>query len=741
MSGGAVDVLRWLEPADSSESMAEDVDVQAGRLEVRAVPLLAGHRGRPPDLVLRWNAMVGRPAVVDVVVHLHGYSSRAADMSIARDKERASGLDFVDPVSGEGGRLRATLGVLPHGNYFGGRSGNGYNFPALTTATGLRQLVDVALAEFGRVAGLPNVEQGRLIVTAHSGGGAALMRILRANDPDEVHVFDGLYGDVSSLIAWARAKIARDVAAVTTLSPVAARAQRGALRVLYRPGTGTAAYSRAVHRAIQADLRRDPSGSVIAPSYRIEATSVAHGDIPRRFGWRLLADATATLPGVADPPTSHESDEAVDDAISEQSTVDLCNEIGRIAEEEFRRWHPGTATLRETDAAAVPILQDYYRRGVSAEVTAGELQSSSFQDAHPWSAVFGSWVRRTAGAGTGFAYSRAHQGYLRVARQNRLTGNASRPFWAYRATEVVPRRGDLVCASRAGSGATYDNIGDSTFRAAHCDIVTEVRPGELRVIGGNVNQTVGAKRIRIGANGRLSLDRDQARFFAVIRCAGAAPARPTAPERTGAVTNWTHEPLDARIVHVMELLINDHGYPVNGAAGLVGNLIAESSVLPNRIEGSHAESPMRARDFSGQVRDFTPEQVMNRSFAAKTGPRLPGIGLAQWTTANRRSGLFRHEFRGRRLGSDILFDIDAQVDYLVRELRTSYTVVDRVLRGAAVSTADASDEVVYRFEVPGSVLDEQRHRLPRTDAAVQATFARRRRETERALRAYRAAHP
>jgi hypothetical protein len=745
MSSSAVDILQWLERPGASESLSEDLDVPAGRLEVRSVPLLAGHRGTPPDLILRWNGMAGRPSMVDTVVHLHGYSSRAAEMSLVRDKESVSGLDFADPDGREGpGRVRPTLAVLPRGNFFGGRSGMGYNFPALTTTTGLRQLVDVALAEFVRVTGLTDVGQGRLIVTAHSGGGAALMRILRANDPDEIQAFDALYGDAADLVNWARARIARDLAAVSAQSGPLARAQRGAMRVLYRPGTGTAANSRLVYHAIQGILGRDPSGPIIAPSYRVEATSVSHGDIPRRFGWRLLANAAAALPGVVDPSVTREGHEAAEAVVSEQATPDVCDEIARIAEEEFRRWHPGTTTLRETDVAATPILQDYYRRGVAVEVSERELQSSSFQDAHPWSAVFVSWVVRTAGAGSGFAYSRAHQGYLRAARQNRLTGNASRPFWAYRPTEVVPRRGDMVCASRAGSGATYDNIGDSEFRAAHCDIVTEVRPGELRVIGGNVGQTVGAKRIRTDPDGRLSLDRDQARFFAVIRCSSAPPVvrpKPQAPERSGPVTDWTHEPLDVRLLHVMEVLVNDHGYPVNGAAGLVGNLIAESGVLPNRIEGSHGDSPMRAPDFSGQVRDFTPDEVMNRDYSARRGPRLPGIGLAQWTTAGRRSGLFRHEFRGRRLGADILFDMDAQVDYLVRELRSDYSRIDQVLRAPTVTAANASDEVVYRFEVPGSVLDEQHHRLPTSDARVQEIFSRRRREADRALRVYRAAHP
>ena len=65
------------------------------------------------------------------------------------------------------------------------------------------------------------------------------MRILRYADPDEVHTFDALYTDPSPLIAWAQHRIARG---------------SGAMRVLYRPGEGTAQASQAVELAIQRAL-------------------------------------------------------------------------------------------------------------------------------------------------------------------------------------------------------------------------------------------------------------------------------------------------------------------------------------------------------------------------------------------------------------------------------------------------------------------------------------------------------
>jgi uncharacterized protein DUF2272/tail lysozyme len=408
----------------------------------------------------------------------------------------------------------------------------------------------------------------------------------------------------------------------------------------------------------------------------------------------------------------------------QQRAAPLCERIADVALEQFRRWRPGGGTaLMETSAAASPILREYYRVGIETTVTDANMQSTVYQDAHPWSAVFVSYVMRTAGAGpTAFAYSAAHQTYIRAARQNRLSGNRASPFWAFRATEVAPRRGDLVCASRSSSGATYDNIGDPQYRATHCDVVVETQRGRIRVIGGNVSQTVGEKWLQTQSDGRLILAGSQSTLFAVIRCCGAgapapAPAPgPTLPGESG------------RILRVMQLLVGRYRYSPSAAAGLVGNLIAESGVQPNRIEGSHTATPMRAPDFAGRIRDWTPDQVRDRSYSRRTGPRHPGIGLAQWTSPDRRRGLFSH----RGLGSAILSDLDAQVDYLVTELRGPYRQVDAVLRSPGVTLEQASDEVLLRFERPAAVLNR-----PRTDPGVQSVLRRRRAHGARALEIYR----
>ena len=701
MTASPVTVLDHRQPGQRGAGAGR---IAPGQLVVDHLPQLAAHVGSPPDLVLRWGAMPAGSAV-DVVVHLHGFSVRGRAMNLVRDMVPISGLDLADPASpGTPGRRTPTLLVLPRGHFFGGRTGRGYSFPALRRRGAMTALIDDALRRLNAATGA-RATLGRLIFTAHSGGGAALMEILKTIDPDEVHVFDGLYSDPGPLIEWARRRMARG---------------SGAMRVLFRGNEGTAVRSLRVAGAIPR-----------SPRFRVQQTAVPHGAIPRAYGWRLLADPGADVPGVV--PLRR-----AEDAELPALPSTLCQAIATVARTQFRRWRPGGgAPLTETAAAASPILREYYRTGVGVTVTDAQMRNSTYQAGHPWSAVFISYVMCIAGAGRAFEYSAAHRTYIRAARRNRLGGVTGNPFWAYRADEIVPRIGDLVCASRSGSGATYDNIGDAQARSTHCDVVTEIRPGRIRVIGGNVGQTVGEKWLTIQPDGRLSLAGKQSRFFAVISCGGRrpvltpAPGTPSSPPASPAPAG-----VEGRAVRVMEMLVRLYGYPVNGAAGLVGNLIAESGVIPERIEGSAESTPMRAADFNGRLRTFTPDEIRYRDYARRLGPRLPGVGLAQWTSRDRRAGLFNHSYQGRRPGSGILSDLDAQVDYLVTELRRDHRQVNATLRSPGVTVDQASDVVLLRFERPAVVVNGQPG-----DPAVQQALARRRALGARALAAYRRAHP
>ncbi|WP_370962322.1 S8 family serine peptidase [Amycolatopsis sp. cg9] len=282
--------------AGATESYAEDsAALPAGELVLNDVELLRPHRGSPPDLLIRWNELPAGTRSADVVVHFHGYSARRSAMDIVRDKAPDSGLDFADPDGGTGAprRIRPTICLLPRGNHFGGRSGNGYDFPQLVAAGKLTELISLALAAVAERAASPGITAGRLILTAHSGGGAALTRVLAHTDPDEIQTFDALYGPVGPLASWVRRRIELDRA-----DPE----RRGSLRVLFRRHEGTARGSAAVAEAVRTALAAaGPAGAQLAPRYRVEGTTLAHGAIPRAYGWRLLADPGADVPNVDGP--------------------------------------------------------------------------------------------------------------------------------------------------------------------------------------------------------------------------------------------------------------------------------------------------------------------------------------------------------------------------------------------------------------------------------------------------------
>jgi hypothetical protein len=183
--------------------------------------------------------------------------------------------------------------------------------------------------------------------------------------------------------------------------------------------------------------------------------------------------------------------------------------IVRIADQEWNRWNTG-GVKTETDPRMRPILRDYWLTGVGVRVTDSQLASISWQNSHPWSAAFISWVIRQAGAGSSFRYAAAHAVYVAWAKQNRLAQNAN-PFKAYRMTEVIPEPGDILCLSRANSGATYDNIAPGM--KTHCDIVTEVQANRLVTIGGNVNNTVSRRYPKTDTHGRVI----QQPYYAVIK--------------------------------------------------------------------------------------------------------------------------------------------------------------------------------------------------------------------------------
>lgn len=267
----------------------------AGRLAFENVPLLPNHLGPGPELILRWNTLPDPvPSAVDVVLHFHGFSRRGVAMNLERDKEALSGLDFANPQnSAQPGRTRPTLALLPRGRFYGGNSGQGYHFPDLRQAEQVRALLAWSLEQWSRALHLPSIPSvARLILTAHSGGGAALWPLLDGLHPDEVHVFDAMYQSHTLLQRWAERRIQADLSAPNQ--------PPGAMRVIFTASGGTAGHSTALHCGLQGTLATAPA---LSQRYRVERSSRDdHNHIPSLYGWQLLRNAAQdVLPSVQQP--------------------------------------------------------------------------------------------------------------------------------------------------------------------------------------------------------------------------------------------------------------------------------------------------------------------------------------------------------------------------------------------------------------------------------------------------------
>jgi len=243
-------------------------------------PVLQTHAGTQPDLFLRWNTIPLAASGIDVVIHLHGFSRSGETMPLS-EKVRRSGLDLSR-------RTRPTLAVLPRGNWL---RYSWYDFPALM-AGGIDRLIDYARSSFGLATSLAGggLEVSRFVLTAHSGGGMPAIDAIAGAQrlPDELYIFDGLYGrdpttgdpmrGLETIDHWLGERFAREPD------------YPGALRVVYIEQQ-TGPFSREVGKLIEKHLASvDPAETAgLCRRYRVERSAAQHARIAERCGPDLLA--------------------------------------------------------------------------------------------------------------------------------------------------------------------------------------------------------------------------------------------------------------------------------------------------------------------------------------------------------------------------------------------------------------------------------------------------------------------
>jgi hypothetical protein len=135
----------------------------------------------------------------------------------------------------------------------------------------------------------------------------------------------------------------------------------------------------------------------------------------------------------------------------------------------------------------------------------GAVFPASQDGSYAWSAAFVSYVMRIAGAGARFPYSASHSDYIDLAKQMRL-GRATNWLVVAEAPEAyAPQPGDLICLGRgAARDLSYDDLPAGHF-PGHCDIVVDSSvPGQISVVGGNVDDAVTLKHVPVTPDGKLA---------------------------------------------------------------------------------------------------------------------------------------------------------------------------------------------------------------------------------------------
>ena len=130
------------------------------------------------------------------------------------------------------------------------------------------------------------------------------------------------------------------------------------------------------------------------------------------------------------------------------------------------------------------------------------------------------------------------------------------------------------------------------------------------------------------------------------------------------------------------------GLTQTGAAGLMGNLRAESGLNPMNLQNSYNRKlNITDEDYTMLIDNGNyPDFIMDKA----------GYGLAQWTFWSRKKALLEYAQRTHKS----IGDLEMQLDFLWSELSEGYKGVLAVLKDYTKGIRECSDAVLLNFERP-----------------------------------------
>ena len=322
--------------------------------------------------------------------------------------------------------------------------------------------------------------------------------------------------------------------------------------------------------------------------------------------------------------------------------------------------------------------------------------------------------------------------------------------WAARGTIDTLPRGLVCCVFRSGHTGMY--MGDNSVRHCSGTVKEDPLPGvpkwerwgipaglyttdELRKAGLNVDESKNIPILRRGSQGdeveelqallnakygaNLDVDsifgaKTEAAVKAFQQAKGLTADGIVGPKTRAALglafsqdTNANGNvstgetpaprPLDAQgIWDKLMIVVNGNPY---AAAGIMGNMFAESSLIANNLQntGNKALS-MTDEEYTAAVDSgaYTAEQFASDGY---------GYGLCQWTYSTRKAGLLQCA----RKCTLSIGDAGPQIVFLREELQSSFrATLEKLL--AAKSVREASDAFMLGFEKPKNQSEENQAR-------------------------------
>jgi len=232
----------------------------------------------------------------------------------------------------------------------------------------------------------------------------------------------------------------------------------------------------------------------------------------------------------------------------------------------------------------------------------------------------------------------------------------------------VPEIGDIIFYNWADGVqyATTDNISVPD----HVGIVSAITGNNFTVIEGNYSKSVKERSMKV--NGQF------------IRGFGL-------PEYSKKIQAITPEPPKISLANdeiIWNFLISK-GLNDFAVAGIMGNLFAESGLIPNNLQNSYEKTlGMTDAQYTAAVDNGTYSNFVRDS---------AGYGLAQWTFWSRKQALYDFsQAAGKSIG-----DLTMQLDFLWKELQ-GYSQSMNVLK-TAKSILEASNIILMDFERPADM--------------------------------------